>query len=92
MNLEQLIYFEAVCKYGAISKAANALYVSQSTVSTAIAHLEKELSLTLFKRSKNGVALTEQESGFKVCDIYGDVAGRAYTEAGRTMAVLLEKV
>lgn len=33
-----------------------------------------------------------QESGFKVCDIYGDVAGRAYTEAGRTMAVLLEKV
>ena len=60
MNLEQLIYFEAVCKYGAISKAANALYVSQSTVSTAIAHLEKELSLTLFKRSKNCVALTEQ--------------------------------
>lgn len=60
MNLEQLIYFEAVCKWGAISRAANALYVSQSTVSTAIAHLEKELSLTLFKRSKNGVALTEQ--------------------------------
>ncbi len=60
MHLEQLIYFEAVCKYGAISKAANALYVSQSTVSTAIAHLEKELSLTLFKRSKNGVTLTEQ--------------------------------
>lgn len=60
MNLEQLIYFEAVCRQGAISKAANALFVSQSTVSTAIAHLEKELSLTLFKRSKNGVTLTEQ--------------------------------
>lgn len=60
MNLEQLIYFEAVCKWGSISKAANALYVSQSTVSTAIAHLEKELALTLLKRSKNGVALTAQ--------------------------------
>lgn len=33
-----------------------------------------------------------QESGFKVCGIYGDAAGQTYTADSLTLAVLLEKV
>lgn len=44
---------------GSISKAANALYISQPAITKAIKKLEQELSITLFNRSPKGVSLTE---------------------------------
>ncbi len=58
MNLEQLTYLVEVDKYKSITKAANNLFVSQSTISMSIAHLEKELNIIIFKRSKTGVTAT----------------------------------
>lgn len=44
---------------GSISKAANALYISQPAITKSIKKLESELGLTLFNRGPKGVILTE---------------------------------
>ncbi len=46
-----------VCKTGSISKTAAKFNYSQSAVSQLIKSFEKELGLTLFKRTKHGVQL-----------------------------------
>ena len=45
MNFIQLKYFNEVCKWQSISKAAAALHVSQPTISIAIKEFEKETGL-----------------------------------------------
>lgn len=59
MELKQLQYFEAICKYHSISRAAQDLYMTQQGVSRQIQQLEAELNTTLFERSSQGVVLTE---------------------------------
>lgn len=60
MNLVQLKYFQAVCKYQSVSAAADALYISQPTLSTAIKELEREFDVALFRRHHRGMILTEE--------------------------------
>lgn len=52
MTYEQIQTFLAVVSYGTISSAADALYVSQSTVSTRLQQLEEELGFKLLVREK----------------------------------------
>ncbi len=59
MTLKQIEYFQAVCRSGNISSAAEQLYVSRSVVSRTITELEEEFGSALFTRSRSGVALTE---------------------------------
>lgn len=59
-NLNYYKIFYEVAKSGNISKAADALYISQPAVSKSINKLEQSLSHTLFVRSKKGVTLTEE--------------------------------
>lgn len=59
MRLDDLKYFQEVIKYGSISIAADKNYVSQSTLSTAINRLEKDLGVELFYRNNHGVISTE---------------------------------
>lgn len=59
MRLDQLNYVYHVSKYGSINETAKHLYISQSTISTAITSLENELGIQIFNRSKNGVSPTE---------------------------------
>lgn len=58
MNINQLKYLVETVKAGSINKAADALYMSQSSLSGAISHLEKELELKLLERTAHGVSLT----------------------------------
>ena len=60
MNLNQLSYFNAVCAYQSISKAAEGLHISQPSLSAAIRELENEFGVTLFTRHYRGVRLTEE--------------------------------
>lgn len=60
MNLVQLKYFQAVCKYESVSAAAEALFVSQPTVSSAIKELESEFGVSLFKRHHKGMIPTTE--------------------------------
>jgi DNA-binding transcriptional LysR family regulator len=59
MEFKQLYYFNAVCKYGSFSKAAENIYVTQQALSKSIIKLEKEIDLPLLYRSKNGVTPTK---------------------------------
>lgn len=58
LTLRQLDYLVAVAEHGTVTSAAQALHLSQSTVSTAIADLERILKVTLFVRHARGLALT----------------------------------
>lgn len=58
MNLSQLRFVRAVADTGSFTGGAARCYVTQSTLSTAIAHLEKELGERLFVRTTRSVKLT----------------------------------
>lgn len=60
MTLDQLRYFQAVCKYDGVSRAADILNISQPSVSNAIANLEKEFGVELFTRQRKRLLLTEE--------------------------------
>lgn len=59
MNQHQLQTFCAIAEHGSFSKAADALFLSQSSLSKQIMQLEKELGVTLFDRTRRQIELTE---------------------------------
>ena len=59
MELRQLRYFVAVADTLNFSRAAESMFVSQSSLSKQISDLEQELGVLLFRRSKHNVELTE---------------------------------
>ncbi len=59
MQIRQLKYFVATAESGQVSRAAVALSVSQSSVTTAIRELEAETTAQLFERSAQGMELTQ---------------------------------
>lgn len=64
MELRQLKYFVKVAELLSFSKAAKALYITQSTLSQQIKQLEDELDVALFFRNNHKVALTEAGETF----------------------------
>lgn len=64
MNLIAIQYAIEVERCGSITRAANNLYVTQSTVSRAIKGLEDDIGIELFKRSNTGVVSTHQGREF----------------------------
>ncbi len=60
MELRVLRYFLAVARAETISGAAEALHVTQPTLSRQMMDLEKELGKTLFLRGKRKILLTEE--------------------------------
>lgn len=64
MNLRHLKYFVATAESGQVSRAANALSISQSSVTGAIKELEATLGAELFVRSSQGMELTDSGREF----------------------------
>ena len=64
MNLRHLKYFVATAESGQVSRAANALSISQSSVTGAIKELEAILGADLFVRSSQGMELTDSGREF----------------------------
>lgn len=65
MNLQQLIYFREIARTLHFSRAAENLYISQSSLSYAVNALEKELGVPLFQREKGKrVTLSDYGQGF----------------------------
>ena len=59
MELRHLRYFAAVVAEGSFSRAAEALHVTQPSLSRQIRQLERELGAQLFERSASGTKVTD---------------------------------
>ncbi|ASS67913.1 MULTISPECIES: LysR family transcriptional regulator [unclassified Paenibacillus] len=64
MNIENIEAFVYVHHYGSFNKAAEALYLSQPSVTARIQTLERELDSRLFDRQAKQIALTEKGKQF----------------------------
>ena len=64
MEIRQIYYVLEVAKYENFSKAADALFITQPTISHQIMELEKELKIKIFDRDTHGVRLTEDGKRF----------------------------
>ncbi|MBB6731670.1 LysR family transcriptional regulator [Cohnella zeiphila] len=65
MNIENIEAFVYVLHYGSFNKAAEALFLSQPSVTARIQSLERELDCVLFDRVGKQVHLTEQGKRFR---------------------------
>ena len=59
MTLLQMRYILEIDRCGSMNKAAKLLFLSQSALSSAIAEAERELGITVFRRTNRGISLTE---------------------------------
>lgn len=66
MDIQQAKYVLELAKHRNFTRAANALYISQPTLSAQITSVEKELGVKLFKRTTRAVLLTDRGKLF--CD------------------------
>ena len=64
MTLEQIDYFICAAQSRTFFDAAEAMHISQSSLSKQIMKLEKELELTLWDRSKRTAVLTPEGEFF----------------------------
>jgi len=64
MNFRHLKYFIATAELGQVSRAATALSISQSSITSAIRELETELGTKLFRRTAQGMDMTDSGREF----------------------------
>jgi DNA-binding transcriptional LysR family regulator len=83
-TIRQLQYFIAVAEQGAVSRAAQSLSISQSSVTEAIKELEGDLGVSLFERHPRGLAITHKGHQFlrHATKILADVSDARRTFSG----------
>lgn len=64
VTLQQLHYIIEVARYGSISEAAEKLFVTQPSITTAIRNIENEFGIEIFSRSAKGVETTNDGEAF----------------------------
>ena len=57
MNIRQIEYILAVAKFKNFGKAAEHCFITQSTLSTMVSRLEKELNIQIFDRKTKPIYL-----------------------------------
>lgn len=65
LNLHLLRIFAVVAEHGNLSRAAEAMYISQPAVTKGVQELEKQVGVPLFERGARGVRLTEAGRGLQ---------------------------
>ncbi|EJT03917.1 LysR family transcriptional regulator [Rhizobium sp. CCGE 510] len=63
-TLRQVQYFVAVAEQGSVTRAAQNLSISQSSVTEALKELETDLGVTLFERHPRGLTITHDGHQF----------------------------
>ncbi|MBQ9942850.1 MAG: LysR family transcriptional regulator [Clostridia bacterium] len=74
MNTKQLEYVQVLAREGSFSRAADALNISQPSLSQYIKKIETEIGLPLFDRTNGNVRLTDAghvylSSGKQILDL-----------------------
>ena len=103
MELRELKYFLAVANEGSISGAAEALFITQPSLSRQMQNLEREVGGALFDRGNRKITLTERGKLLKkraeeMLELYGktvsevsapeqSVSGEVYIGGGESPAV-----
>ena len=64
MTLQQIFYAITISDYGSMNKAAEALFISQPTLTNAVKELENEVGINIFNRSGKGVVPTQEGEEF----------------------------
>lgn len=64
MTLQQIKYIIGVAKSGSLNKASKTLFISQPSLTTSVHDLEYELGFKIFKRSTQGISVTEKGEQF----------------------------
>ena len=64
MTIQQLKYIITISEQGSLNKAAEVLFVTQPSLTSAVRELEKELGITVFNRGGKGVTLTSDGTEF----------------------------
>lgn len=64
MRLEQLQAFVDVAQRGSVSRAAEALFVTQPTLTARLKNLEQEVGAQLFVRTGRGMRLSDAGRAF----------------------------
>lgn len=64
MTLQRLKYAVTVAECGTISAAAEKLFISQPSLTTAIRELESEMGVTIFSRTNRGVIVSREGEEF----------------------------
>ena len=82
MELRQIEYFLAVLKHKSYTKAANALFISQPTLSVSIQKLENELGIKLLERDNKGITVTKEG------EIFQKQAEKLLTDADALLALM----
>jgi DNA-binding transcriptional LysR family regulator len=90
ITVTQLTAFLAVVRGGSVTAAADELVVTQPSVSSSIAALERELGCDLFERAGRGISLTDAGATFVpyAADVIGllDQARQAVAESAAVAA------
>ncbi len=60
LDMRQIEYFVACVQTGSFSKAAEALFTTQSSVSKTVKAMEEETGTTLFERLPKGIRMTQE--------------------------------
>ncbi|MBR3349635.1 MAG: LysR family transcriptional regulator [Solobacterium sp.] len=64
MTIQQIYYAIIISETGSINKAAEKLYISQPSLTSAIQELEKSIGIQIFNRTGRGVTLTNDGAEF----------------------------
>lgn len=83
MDIRQLSYFIEVAKFKSFTKAANAMHLSQPSLSKMVKNLEDELDVVLFDRSARQIVLTDAgevvfEQAQKILNGLNDLSASLY--------------
>lgn len=92
MNTTHIKSFLYVSKYNSISKAADKLNYSTSTIYEHLKSLENEVGVTLYNKANRGIYLTENGEIFleyanKILDIVDDIHRRFY-KSSKTLRIM----
>ena len=55
MTLQQIFYALTISQIGSMNKAAEVLFISQPSITSAIKELEREVGINIFLRTSKGV-------------------------------------
>lgn len=64
MTLQQMFYAITIAECGSMNKAAEKLYIAQSTLTSAIRELEREAGFPVFIRTSRGITPTSEGAEF----------------------------